>query len=160
MGVLRIADRAQLLTDAARIHAGYVDGLNCAERVFWTVHALVNTTMPRESVRLLSGFGGGIAGCRGGACGAVSGGIAALGLVHGRPNPPTGDREWPYVVSRDFVDQFQTAFGSTVCRDLVGDLLRDATPDADIRRKARCSQYTWKAIQMCLDVLGQYPLPR
>jgi len=159
MGTVRIADRAQLFAEAARIHAGYVDGLNCAERVFWTVQALVETDIPREAVRLLSGFGGGIAGCRDGACGAVSGAVAALGLVHGRPDPPTGNREWPYVVARDFVSQFRTAFGSTVCRDLVGDLLREATPDADARRKARCAQYTWKAIQMCLEVLDRYSSP-
>ncbi len=159
MGLLRIADRTHLLAEAEHIHAGYVDGLNCAERVFWTLHALIDTDMPRDAVRLLSGFGGGIAGCRDGACGAVSGGVAALGLVHGRPNPPTGDREWAYVVARDFVAQFRTAYDSSVCGDLVGDLLREATPDADTRRKARCAKYTWKAIQLCLDVLGRYPSP-
>ncbi|HTX52570.1 MAG TPA: C-GCAxxG-C-C family protein [Candidatus Baltobacteraceae bacterium] len=160
MSIFRFEDRTHLFAEAEKIHAGYVDGLNCAERVFWTVQALVNTTIPREAVRLLSGFGGGIGGCRDGVCGAVSGGVAALGLLHGRPNPPTGDREWAYVVSRDFVNQFRTAFGSTVCRDLVGDLLREASAEAEASRKARCCQYTWKAVQLCLDTLARYTPPQ
>jgi C_GCAxxG_C_C family probable redox protein len=153
---LRGMDRTRLLEAAEKIHAGYVEGLNCAERVFCTVHALVETAIPREAVRLLSGLGGGVGGSRDGVCGAVSGAVAALGLVYGRPNPPEGNREHAYEVSRDFVSQFRTAFGSTVCRDLVGDLLREATPEAETRRKARCSQYTLKAVRMCLDTLARY----
>ena len=156
MTELKFADRARVCEEAEKIHAGYVEGLNCAERVFCTVHALVHTAIPREAVRLLSGLGGGVGGSRDGICGAVSGGVAALGLVHGRPNPPEGNREWAYEVSRDFVSQFRTAFGSTVCRDLVGDLLREATAEAETRRKARCCQYTLKAVRMCLETLMRF----
>ena len=50
----------------------------------------------------------------------VSGGVAALGLIHGREHPPEGDRLWTYEVCRDFVSRFQTAFGATVCREKSG----------------------------------------
>ncbi len=156
---LRCTDRTRLFESAEKIHSGYVEGLNCAERVFCTVHALVETGLPREAVRLLSGMGGGVGGTRDGVCGAVSGGVAALGLIYGRPNPPAGSRERAYETSRDFIAQFRTAFGSTVCRDLVGDLLREACADAEARRKARCAQYTLKAIQLCLDTMLRWKPP-
>jgi len=38
--------------------------------------------------------------------------------------------------------RFQTAFGATVCRDLVGDLLREPTDEAEAQRKARCRHFT------------------
>ena len=87
---------------------------------------------------------------------AVSGGVAAIGLVHGRPNPPAGNRERAYEVSRDFVCQFRTAFGVTVCGELIRDLLREGTAEAEKRRKARCYQYTLTAVQLCIDTLIRF----
>jgi C_GCAxxG_C_C family probable redox protein len=146
----------ELLDRAEGIHKGYVAGLNCAERVFLTVHALLETDIPPAAVALLSGFGGGIGGTRDGVCGAVSGGVAAIGLVHGRPNPPEGIRERSYEVSRDFVCQFRTAFGTTICRELTSDLLREGTAEAEERRKARCARYTLLAVRTCLETLARF----
>ncbi len=156
MAHVKTCDREELYRQAKAIHDGYVAGLNCAERVFLTVHRLLETEIPAQSVALVSGLGGGVGGMREGICGAVSGGVAAIGLVHGRPNPPEGSRERVYEVARDFVCQFRTAFGVTGCCDLVGDLLRDGTPEAEERRKARCAQYTLKAVRMCLDTLLRF----
>lgn len=156
MAHLKSMDRKELFSRAEAIHEGYVAGLNCAERVFLTVRALVETDIPPEAVALLSGLGGGVGGIREGICGAVSGGVTAIGLVHGRPNPPDGNRERSYEVTRDFVCQFRTAFGTTVCRKLIGDLLREGTAEAEERRKARCRQYTLKAVRMCLETLIRF----
>ena len=156
MPQLKHLDREELFRQAEAIHEGYVAGLNCAERVFLTVRAFVETDIPPEAVALLSGLGGGVGGTREGVCGAVSGGVAAIGLIYGRPSPPAGSKELAYEVCRDFVCQFQTAFGATVCRDLIGDLLHEGTTAAEERRKARCCQYTLKAIQMCLDTLIRF----
>jgi C_GCAxxG_C_C family probable redox protein len=156
MGHLQRLDREELFRRAQTIHEGYVTGLNCAERVFLTVHALVETDIPAQAVALMSGLGGGVGGAREGICGAVSGGVAALGLVHGRPNPPAGNRERSYEVARDFVCQFRTAFGVTGCADLVGDLLREGTAEAEEQRKARCARYTLKAVHLCLETLLRF----
>lgn len=59
-------------------------GLFCAESVLTTVSdeaAVVSPLIPR----IAAGFGGGIARTRG-ICGAVAGGIMALGIVYGRDN--------------------------------------------------------------------------
>jgi C_GCAxxG_C_C family probable redox protein len=149
-------DRESMLREAERIHDGYVAGLNCAERVFLAVHAFIDTDVPARAVAMLSGLGGGVGGTRDDICGAVTGGVAALGLIHGRPSPPEGDRERAYVVARDFVSRFRTAFGVTGCCDLVGDLLREGTADAEELRKARCARFTRQAVRLCLETLVQH----
>ena len=96
MANLKPMDRESMLREAERIHDGYVAGLNCAERVFLTVHAFIDTDVPPRAVAMLSGLGGGVGGTRDDICGAATGGVAAIGLIHGRPNPPEGDRERAY----------------------------------------------------------------
>lgn len=156
MARLKSMDLKELFDRAEAVHEGYVAGLNCAERTFLTAWAFVETDIPPQVVALLTGLGGGVGGMREGICGAVSGGVAAIGLVHGRPNPPDGNRQRPYEVTRDFVCQFRTAFGTTVCRELIGDLLREGTAEAEDRRKARCRRYTLNAVRMCLETLARF----
>ena len=156
MARLKSGDRKQQLRDAEAVQAAHGDRSNCAERVFLSLHGLIETDIPAEAVCMLTGLGGGVGGTRENICGAVSGGLAALGLVHGRLHPPEGDRLWTYEVCRDFVSRFQTAFGATVCGELVGDLLRQATAEAEEQRKARCRQYTLTAVRMCLETLDRY----
>lgn len=153
---LKSADRAQQLREAGAMQAAHGDGSNCAERVFLSLHGLMESDIPATAVCMLTGLGGGIGGAREGVCGAVSGGVAALGLIHGREHPPEGDRLWTYEVCRDFVSRFHTAFGATVCRELVGDLLRQTTAEAEEQRKARCRQYTLAAVRLCLETLDRY----
>lgn len=156
MARVKDGDRAALLREAEAILAALGDKANCAERVFLALRAITETEIPPEAVCLLTGLGGGVGGAREGTCGAITGGVAALGLIHGREHPPKGDRLWTYEVCRDFVSRFQTAFGATICGGLVGDLLREATPEAEEQRKARCRQYTLAAVRMCLDTLDRY----
>jgi C_GCAxxG_C_C family probable redox protein len=156
MARLKALDRQELLQHAEEIHKGYGDRLNCAERVFLTLHRLMDADIPAEAVCLLSGLGGGVGGTRQDICGALTGGVAALGLVHGRQKPPEGSREQAYEVSRDFVCRFRNAYGATVCRELIGDLTCQATPEAEERRKARCAQYTLNVIRMCIDTLAKH----
>jgi hypothetical protein len=82
--------------------------------------------------------------------------MAAIELVHGRPNPPEGIRERAYEVSRNFVCQFLTKFVTTICRELISDLLREGTAEAEERRKARYAQYTLTAVRMCLETLARF----
>ncbi len=153
---MRHLDPKQIAGEIEAIHKRYADGPNCAERVFLVVRHFVESDIPVEAVAMLSGLGGGIGGTRDNVCGAVSGGVAALGLMHGRRNPPQGSKERAYEVSRDFVCQFRTTFGATGCCELIGDLLRQGTAEAEERRKARCFQYTLNAVKLCLATLARY----
>jgi C_GCAxxG_C_C family probable redox protein len=157
MGGLRPLDQSELYRQAEALHQTYAAAeLNCAERVFLIMHRLLETDIPAEAVCLMTGFGGGVGGARDNVCGAITGGVAAIGLAHGRQNPPEGNRERAYEISRDFVGRFRAAFGTTVCGDLVGDLTRQATPEADKERKARCARFTLSAVKACIDTLRKY----
>jgi len=156
MARVKDGDRAALLREAEAVLAAHGDKSNCAERVFLALRAITETDIPPEAVCLLTGLGGGVGGAREGTCGAITGGVAALGLIHGRRTPPDGDRLWTYEVCRDFVTRFQTSFGATICGGLVGDLLREATPEAEEQRKTRCRQYTLAAVRLCLDTLDRH----
>jgi C_GCAxxG_C_C family probable redox protein len=156
MGRLKPLEKAELYRLAEAIHQEIAEPLNCAERVFLVLHRLMETEIPAEAVCTMTGFGGGVGGTRDNVCGAITGGVAAIGLVHGRPNPPEGSREWTYEVARDFVSRFRTTFGMTVCHELIGDLTRQATPEAERARKARCFQFTLAAVKAAIDTLQKY----
>jgi len=156
MARLKDMDREELLRQVESLHKKYAEGLNCSERVFLTLHGLIETDILSEAVALLSGFGGGVAGMREGMCGAVSGGVAAIGLVYGRRKPPEGSRERMYEVPRDFVSRFKTRYGTTICRELIGDLLREGTAESEEKRRQRCSQYTLNAAKMCAEALSKH----
>ena len=156
MARLKPLDKKELYRQAEELHKAFVEPMNCAERVFLILHRLMETDLPAEAVCTMSGFGGGVGGTRDNVCGAITGGVAAIGLIHGRPNPLEGNRLRAYEVSREFVSRFRTAFGMTGCHELIGDLTREATPEAEEKRKARCFQYTLTAVKTAIDTLKKY----
>lgn len=108
-----------------RANKNFVSGLNCAESVF---EAFVNSgivDMPKETVALASGFGGGC-GMTGNQCGALNGCVMALGACHGRPDPYAYDESvrksnLHLVKMRAFnklVNDFIAKYGSVKCSDL------------------------------------------
>jgi len=103
---------------AAEAAARHFDGgYNCAEAV---LKALADDLGRDDCVRLATGFGGGM-GADGDQCGALSGGIMALGMLLGRDLP--GDDEHKtrcYGVVRELRRRFRSVCGHTDCRDLVG----------------------------------------
>lgn len=97
---------------------------NCAEGVFRAVHELVDSDLPAQVSRLLTPLGGGIA-VRGENCGAMLGGVIALGLVYGRTdsNDETlrehRTRLWDaYSLFNQLPHRFKERFGSINCWDL------------------------------------------
>ncbi|MBI4794370.1 MAG: C_GCAxxG_C_C family protein [Deltaproteobacteria bacterium] len=86
------------------------------------------TGLPVETMCLMTGFGGGM-GHFGDTCGALVGGIAALGAVYGRrqipPSPKASKEEMLgnpglYQLFNRLPNEFQQRFGSTQCRVLTG----------------------------------------
>ena len=68
--------------------------------------------------RMASAFGGGMGGL-GSVCGAVSGALIAIGLVHGR-DEPWQPRDQVYALAQQVYHGFQQEMGSTICRELTG----------------------------------------
>ena len=101
-----------------RAESLYRDGdYLCSEAVFTVVNDYLGRPVPADAVRLASGFpvGMGKAGC---ACGALSGGVMALGLKFGRTQPKA---EMPdmFRVSKELHDEFKKKLRSTCCRVLI-----------------------------------------
>lgn len=74
-----------------------------------------------DLIKAMDSFGGGL-GAHGEVCGAVIGGLAVIGLLHGRSEPgrQTDIRMWKYC--RTFMKRFKNEVtdGIILCRDIVG----------------------------------------
>ncbi|UCF95022.1 MAG: C_GCAxxG_C_C family protein [Desulfobacterales bacterium] len=92
--------------------------LYCSEAVLYVLNqGLRGGLPPAMAVRLASGFTDGIGGA-GCVCGAVSGGLMALGLFLGRDGLNAQSSKRVRAKSKEIHDAFRTRFGSACCRIL------------------------------------------
>ncbi|GAB6181803.1 C-GCAxxG-C-C family (seleno)protein [Desulfotomaculum defluvii] len=106
-----------IITEARNKAGGnFKDGYNCAEAVFLAFREYLAPEMSPDTVKLVTGFGGGLghAGCM---CGALTGAIIALNMVKGRTSHEE-PRDPAYNTAHEFHDRFVGKFGSTCCRVL------------------------------------------
>ena len=105
---------------------------------------------------IASGFGGGL-GRRGLVCGALNGGVMAIGLRHGRMRE-TWDKDKAYALVLELCRRFEEQHGSALCRDLTG---CDLTNPEDKQRwldsggYEKCSQFVSTAVEILLELLGE-----
>ncbi|MFQ6075362.1 MAG: C-GCAxxG-C-C family protein [Candidatus Bathyarchaeia archaeon] len=107
------------------------EGFNCAESVLKTVTGVWgyhNSLIPR----IATPFGGGI-GRRGLLCGALTGGLMAIGSRFGRDKGGE-PRDKAYGPAAEFVKRFEEEFGSLNCYDLIECDLN--TPEGRMRQRA------------------------
>lgn len=122
----------------------YLDGdYLCSEAVFTVVNDYLGNPLPPEAVKLASGFpvGMGTAGCT---CGALSGGIMALGIEFGRTQPK-GEMPEMFRVSKELHDEFKTKFRSTCCRVLIKDF-----EFGGLEHIQQCTYLTGQATEMVM----------
>jgi C_GCAxxG_C_C family probable redox protein len=103
--------------------------------------------------RIATGFCSGMA-RTGGMCGAVSGGMMAIGLCLGR-NTPTDPIEPCYQAVRTFLERFSTKFGALNCLELTGVHLGTPEGQAEFREKEqikRCIDYVGEAVRIVIEV--------
>lgn len=88
---------------------------NCAEAIFSAAMEAWDIDMPREMVKAMAGFGGGMG--SGSTCGAITGGVAALSckLVEG-----DGGHTSPSLMQkvRSYIKRTKEAYGTIDCKDL------------------------------------------
>lgn len=89
----------------------------CSEAVFMVANEYLDHPMPDEMVRLASGFpvGIGLAGC---VCGAVTGGVMALGIKYGR-SAPAAETPGMFAASKELHDRFKSRRKCVCCRALI-----------------------------------------
>ena len=121
----------------------------CSEAIFRTVNDYLDRPLPVESVRVVSGLPIGIGGS-GCVCGALSGGVIALGLALGRSNPGE-DNEEVLSASKELHDWFKSSFRSTCCRVLVKDYDFDSQERVD-----HCIYLTEQVCEKVLKIIENY----
>ena len=100
--------------------------LYCAEAVFLVLNKGFGGGLPEEtSIRLASAMTDGLGGT-GCLCGALGGGVLALGLFLGRDRAGGKDRHHARQASRALHDLFRDHLGSTCCRVLNKRTKRDS----------------------------------
>jgi C_GCAxxG_C_C family probable redox protein len=105
--------------------------------------------------RIATGFCSGLA-RTGGMCGAVSGGIMAIGLMVGR-NSPTETIDPCYQAVRLFLDRFSAQYKALSCMDLTGVHLGTPEGQAEFKQKGQirlCANYVGEATRMVLEIVG------
>src|SRR5512139_34857 len=88
----------------------------CSEAVFLVANEYLGHPAPDEMVRLASGFpvGMGLAGC---SCGALTGGVMALGLKYGRSEPGAA-APGMFEAAKELHDRFKARRRMVCCRAL------------------------------------------
>lgn len=95
-----------------------MDGYNCAQSVLLTLFEYWNGE--NELIpKIATAFGGGIGRC-GSVCGALTGGVMALGVKYGTSEPSLEKRLKAYEIAQKFYKQFEKQNGSVLCRELIG----------------------------------------
>ncbi|UCH37631.1 MAG: C_GCAxxG_C_C family protein [Candidatus Bathyarchaeota archaeon] len=97
---------------------------NCAEKVLLNANNTLQLPDIKPCLKMASGCGGGVSG-RGSICGALNGGVMALGLQFGTDGSETLDtftqkRKQLRALSLDFLMAFEEEFGTIECRELLG----------------------------------------
>lgn len=134
--------------------AYFSEGYNCAQSVLLALSQhwrIADDLIPR----IATGFGGGIGRC-GSVCGALTGGVMAIGIKYGT-NEPSGDkRKKAYELARDLLRRFQRKHGSVSCRELIGYDLSDPDQLAKAHEsnvlEEKCPVYIREIVQAVLEL--------
>ncbi len=91
-------------------------GYHCAEAVAWAVLVALKQN-PAQAAAHATAFGGGFGRSYEEACGALSGGLIAIGHLHGR-SAPEGGWDVPAKLGAELRTRFVEDFGTTHCATL------------------------------------------
>ena len=107
--------------------------------------------------RIASGLGGGL-GRQGEVCGALTGGVLVVGLVHGRDSAEEKEaKEVAHGKAGEFVRRFAELNGTVRCRDLIGLDIRTEKGIQEYKalnlKEEKCSKIVRNAVRAILELL-------
>lgn len=131
-----------------RAYGHFESGLHCAEVVYKTILEMFLEEPDPRTLRVASGFGGGIAGSTEELCGAFTGGVIAIGHFLGRRD--TGDdlRDCG-ALTREFKTRFKEEFGSLTCSTILKSFREQENPIG-------CVKLTATATAMLAHLLNEF----
>lgn len=131
-------------------------GMNCSESVFEALirSGAIDAPIDVSAVAFATGFGGGGGGV-GYTCGALSSGILANGIVHGRKDPASSTnrmelKESLYKRYNNLVSDFVKVAGSGLCREIINEY-PDGYRDGAVR--PNCIRIVAAAAGIAVDYL-------
>jgi C_GCAxxG_C_C family probable redox protein len=125
----------------------FQSGFHCAEAISKAILEFHAGEQSADLPRIASGFGGGIGKSKEDVCGALSGGIIAIGYLYGRMNPYE-DLQKVMEVSAEFRKRFIQEAGSTNCAVI----LRRFGEQEDMMK---CKRMTMRAAKILSDLLKE-----
>jgi C_GCAxxG_C_C family probable redox protein len=133
----------------------FTEGYNCAQSVLFSYSDKLGITGD-HALKAACGFGGGM-GRKQEVCGAVTGGILALGLMYGRgENEDKQKLELTYAKVRELINRFNAKYGTVNCRELLDgcDLSTTEGHQRFISEKlrARCCDYVGDVVRILDEI--------
>lgn len=148
--------RENIMANPERAEDHFLNDFNCAQSVLSVFCEEMN--LPEETgLKIACGFGGGMSRYSR-TCGAVTGGIMAISLKHGRTRAEDSDaQEKTYAAVQEFVRRFEEINESSICRDLIDCDLN--TPEGLNKAhesgitKTLCPKLVKSAVEILNDIL-------
>jgi len=136
--------------------AYFGSGYNCSESMLLAFSKAMGVVCPAFPM-VATAFGGGIGRlCQ--ECGALTGGILAIGLMYGRSKAnETEKRDRSYAVARAWYKEFQKRFSSVKCIEIQGtDLLNEEEAQKTAKeRHALCDKVVGEGARILVRLLSE-----
>jgi C_GCAxxG_C_C family probable redox protein len=131
----------------------FKEGFDCAQSVLVTFSD--KTALDRDTaLRLGNPFAGGM-GRMGDTCGAVTGALMVIGLIHGATEPKNKKAKAKTVkLVNEFIEKFSELNGSSTCREIIGHDIRSIGRLSSGRRK-EVHRKCLKAVQDAVEILEE-----
>jgi C_GCAxxG_C_C family probable redox protein len=128
---------------------------NCAQAVLHSILDEYDMNF-EEATAAMAGLGGGV-GLRGNVCGAVTGAVAALGVLNMRKHKEVEKhKQETYTSAMNFIYKFEKKYETIICDGLTGIKMADteartAASDSGHFHKT-CPKYVEEAVRLVLDM--------
>lgn len=132
--------------------ACFNEGFSCSQAVFSAFCEPLGLDKI-TALKIAQSFGGGMA-HMGETCGAVTGAFMVIGLKHGRTRADDDPaKEKTYELVQEFVRKFRSAYGSIVCKELLGYDISKENEAKDVQEKNLFDELCPKLVQTAAEIL-------
>jgi C_GCAxxG_C_C family probable redox protein len=131
------------------------EGYNCAQSVLLTMFEYWKSDESDLVPKIATGFGGGIGRC-GSVCGALAGGVMAIGVRYGTNKPLLDERLKSYELAQKLYKQFEKQHGSVYCRELIGYNLSNPKEMEEAKKanvfREKCDNFIRKTVETLIEL--------
>jgi C_GCAxxG_C_C family probable redox protein len=129
----------------------FMNGLNCAQSVASSFCKELGVD-EKQIMQITSGFGAGIA-RKQEVCGAVTGGIIALGLKYDTEEFRSKNKEIVFEKVNEFTSDFERIHGSIICRNLLNGIDLKAKDGQILMKERLKNDVCAKCVQSAVQIL-------